>query len=153
MKTIKELAEELDVSKQTIRNIIAKLGLQSSLQKIGNRFVINAKQEDMIISEFEGSNANQNENQNAKEFTNQFANKFAFDFAILEDELDEKNEQLKEKDKQISELHKLLDQQQKLMLQNQNMLKETQLKLEDMEKNIEEEEIKENPKRWWKFWK
>ena len=32
-KTIKQIADEIGVSKQAVRNQIAKLGLQSSLQK------------------------------------------------------------------------------------------------------------------------
>jgi len=33
MKTIKQIADEIGVSKQAIRNQIEKLGLQTSLQK------------------------------------------------------------------------------------------------------------------------
>ena len=40
MKTIKQIADEIGVSKQSIRNEIAKQGLQSSLRKNGNQFAI-----------------------------------------------------------------------------------------------------------------
>lgn len=39
-KTIKEIAEELGVSKTAVRKQIANLGLQTSLRKIGNQFAI-----------------------------------------------------------------------------------------------------------------
>ena len=50
MKTIRELADELGVSKTAIRNEIAKQGLQSSLRKNGNQFVIDEKCESLIKS-------------------------------------------------------------------------------------------------------
>lgn len=40
MKTIKQIADEIGVSKQSIRNEIAKQDLQSSLRKNGNQFAI-----------------------------------------------------------------------------------------------------------------
>jgi len=48
MKTIKQIADEVGVSKQAIRNQIAKLGLQSSLRKNGNQFAIDEEQETAI---------------------------------------------------------------------------------------------------------
>ena len=38
--TIKQLADELGVSKPTIRNIVSKLGIQSKLRKVGNRYTL-----------------------------------------------------------------------------------------------------------------
>lgn len=52
MKTIKQIADEIGVSKQAVRNQIANLGLQSSLQKIANRLSIDEKQEALIIEAF-----------------------------------------------------------------------------------------------------
>ena len=52
MKTINQIAKELGVSKQTIRNAIAKLGLQRNLQKNGNTFAIDENQEMLIRQEF-----------------------------------------------------------------------------------------------------
>lgn len=51
-KTIKEIAEELGVSKTAVRKQIANLGLQTSLRKIGNQFAIEKKQETLIKSAF-----------------------------------------------------------------------------------------------------
>ena len=38
--TIKELAEELQVSKVTVSKTIERLGLKDRLQKEGNRFIV-----------------------------------------------------------------------------------------------------------------
>ena len=38
--TIKQLANELDVSKQTISNVIAQLGLQGKVRRVGNRYML-----------------------------------------------------------------------------------------------------------------
>ena len=40
MKTIKQIADEIGVSKTAVRKKIANLGLQSSLRKNGNQFAI-----------------------------------------------------------------------------------------------------------------
>lgn len=52
MKTIKQIADELGVSKQAVRNQIAKLSLQSSLRKNGNQFAIDEQQESAILQAF-----------------------------------------------------------------------------------------------------
>lgn len=51
-KTIKEIADELGVSKTAVRKKIANLGLQSGLRKNGNQFAIEKEQENMIKSAF-----------------------------------------------------------------------------------------------------
>ena len=42
--TIKQLADELSVSKSTIGRAIVQLGLQDKLCKIGNKYVLSEKQ-------------------------------------------------------------------------------------------------------------
>ena len=42
--TIKQLADELGVSKPTIRNIVSELGIQSKLRKVGNRYMLSDAQ-------------------------------------------------------------------------------------------------------------
>ena len=66
--TVKDLAEQVGVSKQAIIDKIKKLGLQNNLTRKGNRFVINETQANLILSVFQGkqqvqstrNNANQN---------------------------------------------------------------------------------------------
>ena len=50
MKTIKQLADELNVSKTTINKTIRKLKLQTKLQMVGNKFAISKVQESKIKS-------------------------------------------------------------------------------------------------------
>ena len=62
MKTIKQVADELGVSKEAIRKRIRQLDLQTELQKVGNRFALNDYcVEKVILSFSETKNANQND--------------------------------------------------------------------------------------------
>lgn len=69
MKTIKQIADELGVSKTAVRKKIENLGLQSSLRKNGNQFAIDKIQEKLIKQAFSGNetetkNANQSQTEN-----------------------------------------------------------------------------------------
>ena len=48
-KTIKEIADELGVSKTAVSKQIANLGLRSSLRKNGNQFAIENQQEKLAF--------------------------------------------------------------------------------------------------------
>ena len=52
-KTIKEIADELGVSKTAVSKQIANLGLRSSLRKNGNQFAIENQQEKLIKMAFQ----------------------------------------------------------------------------------------------------
>lgn len=52
-KTIKELADELGVSKSYVDKIIRILKLHTKLDKVGNKYVISKKQEKAIITRIE----------------------------------------------------------------------------------------------------
>ena len=64
MKTIKQIADELGVSKTAVRKKIENLGLQSSLRKNGNQFAIDEIQEKLIKQAFSG---NETETKNANQ--------------------------------------------------------------------------------------
>ena len=55
LKTIKELADELGVSKSYVDKIIRILKLHTKLDKVGNKYVISKKQEKSIITRIENS--------------------------------------------------------------------------------------------------
>ena len=62
-KSIRQIAEELGVSKTAVRKQIANLGLQSGLRKNGNQFAIDESQEAQIIRAFSGKSQTENGNQ------------------------------------------------------------------------------------------
>lgn len=70
-KTIKEIAEELGVSKTAVRKQIANLGLQTSLRKIGNQFAIEKKQETLIKSAFSQKQTQTKNANQVSDFANQ----------------------------------------------------------------------------------
>ncbi|TBX29815.1 DUF536 domain-containing protein [Enterococcus durans] len=138
-KTIKELADELGVSKQTIRNKIDKDFREKFVQTIkikgNNTLVINNAGYSLLKKTLQNDTA-----QTAKTLqsdTAQTAKTLQSDTAqtklicFLEEQLDKKEQQLSVKDKQlenkdtqISQMQNLLDQQQRLALQDKKLLEE-----------------------------
>ena len=119
-KTIKEIADELGVSKTAVRKKIANLGLQSGLRKNGNQFAIEKEQENMIKSAF--SKKQPSTESSTKPSTSlqlETVNDAVVDVLLnqsemLKNELKIKNKQIEELNKRLEENQKLLDQQQKL---------------------------------------
>lgn len=134
MKTIKQIADEMGVSKTAVRKKIENLGLRSSLQKNGNQFAIDKEQEKLIKSAFL-----ENEAETKTETSSQTETETVSTLVcVLQKELDRKNEQ-------IAKLQQLLDQEQQLRMVTEQKL----LLLE--EKTEEQEESHKKP--WWKLWK
>ncbi|MCM6932505.1 DUF536 domain-containing protein [Enterococcus italicus] len=138
-KTIKELADELGVSKQTIRNKIDKDFREKFVQTIkikgNNTLVINNAGYSLLKKTLQNDTAQtaktlQNDTaQTAKTLQNDTAQTKLICF--LEEQLDKKEQQLSVKDKQlenkdtqISQMQNLLDQQQRLALQDKKLLEE-----------------------------
>lgn len=133
-KTIKQIADELGVSKTSVRKKIDNLGLRSSLQSNGNQFSINEEQEELIKTAFKG-----NKSQTKSETKTQTESETVSSLiSILQEEL-------ARKDVQIENLQKLLDQEQQLHMHTKQQL---QL-LEQKEDIIEEPEP--TKKKWWQF--
>ena len=89
--SIKDLAEQVGVSKQAISDKIKKLGLQSDLAKKNNRFVLSENQANLIKSAFQSNNQAQSQSK----FVNQNSD-------LLYDIVKTLQLQLEEKDKQIA---------------------------------------------------
>ena len=126
-KTIKEIADELGVSKTAVSKQIANLGLRSSLRKNGNQFAIENQQEKLIKMAFQKkrqqeivtensvsdeqsqtksqtTNANQSQTANANQ--SQTANHEVCDLVgVLQTTVDTLQAQLAVKDEQIRELN------------------------------------------------
>ena len=125
LKTIKELADELGVSKQTIRNKIDKDFREKFVQTIkikgNNTLVINNAGYSLLKKTL------QNDTAQTKLI------------CFLEEQLDKKEQQLSVKDKQlenkdtqISQMQNLLDQQQRLALQDKKLLEEYKSEINEL---------------------
>ena len=114
-KTIKQIADEIGVSKTAVRKQIANLGLRSSLRKNGNQFAIDKHEESLILKAFsektQTKNANQTQTKNANQTQTktQTANHEVSDLVcVLQRTIDTLQGQLAIKDKQIEDLSEAL---------------------------------------------
>lgn len=140
MKTIKQIADELGVSKTAVRKKIENLGLQSSLRRNGNQFAIDKIQEKLIKQAFSG---NETETKNANQ--SQTENHEVSDLvSVLHTTISVLKAELEAKDRQIEKLQMLLDQEQQLHALTAQQIKELP---EQKEPDMTEE------KKWWQFWK
>lgn len=160
-KTIRELADELGVSKQRIQQIIAKLSPSKTPNKDGNRYVLNARD----VKNIKESMGFENDQSPTSESTNRLV-----DYDVYLDVINS----IKEKDEQIKSLldvqkqtQNLLDQQQRLALQDKKLLEEYKAEIKDLkalampsredEKDVspqsetEPAEAQTKPKKWWHF--
>jgi len=145
MKTIRQIADELGVSKQAVRNQIANLGLQSSLRKNGNQFAIDEQQEVLILQAF----GDKSQSENAKQSQSETQTTLHFALRLLESEIAFLKEQIKAKDKQISELTTTIKTQaESINADRKNELAET---LIDGQRKLIDSEV--TAKKWWEFWK
>ena len=114
-KTIKEIADELGVSKTAVSKQIANLGLRSSLRKNGNQFAIENQQEKLIKMAFRknkqreiaGENlVSDEQSQTTNANQSQTENHEVCDLvSVLQTTVDTPQEQLSVKDQQIRELN------------------------------------------------
>lgn len=117
MKTIRELSSELGISKTYLIKIIRQHGLQSDLEKDGNKFLVPKAVENEVKSVFKEKKQN-------TESSTEYANRLQSEVDYLRLELENKNEE-------IRTLHKLLDQQQQLTLKNNNQIEQLKIELEE----------------------
>lgn len=131
--TIKNLADELGVSKNTVRNQLVNSGFDLSQYKENGIIMLDKELIGVVRSIYRSK---------SDQFTGQLpVNNTGSDFP-LEKENEFLRDQLAEKDKHISELTEMIRDQQKLTLLQQQ--KNDQLLLENQElKN----------RKWWQFWK
>ncbi|HHX66559.1 MAG: hypothetical protein WAO56_01640 [Miniphocaeibacter sp.] len=130
-KTIKQLADELGVSKDKIKYQVRKLPSEYLSKKNGITYLSNDAIT-IIKNELEGKIPN-------KSIGNKTNLPINFTHQIIKD----KNTEIEFLKNQIERLNNLLDQQQKLNLISQNQLENKILELRE----------KEDSKKWWQFWK
>ena len=172
-KTIRELADELGVSKQRIQQIIAKLSPSKTPNKEGNRYVLNAQD----VKNIKALMGFENNKSSTSESTNRLV-----DYDVYLDVIDS----IKEKDEQIKSLlevqkqtQNLLDQQQRLALQDKNLLEEYKIEndslkalkmpsqetetkqldnqpkdeLKALKEQLETLQEQKNDRKWWNLWR
>lgn len=177
-KTIKELADEIGVSKTAIHKKVTPDMRKDFFSKVGNKFVISDEGQEVIKSAFTVSfsetenqkpktdnsktKETESENTQTEPITSETKSKTTITSEVSENNLSETaikiienyQKQLEQKDKQLSELHKLLDQQQQLTLQSNKHNEHLQLQLETLEEEQAEVNVdKAKQYKWWRFWK
>ena len=107
MKTIRQIAEEIGVSKTAVSKQIANLGLRSGLRKNGNQFAIDERQETLIKQAF--LEKSQTEIENQTQTKSQTENHEVSDLVcVLQATIDTLQGQLEVKDRQIEKLTEAL---------------------------------------------
>ena len=107
MKTIRQIADEIGVSKTAVSKQIANLGLRSGLRKNGNQFAIDEHQEALIKQAF--SEKSQTEIENQTQTKTQTENHEVSDLVcVLQATIDTLQGQLEVKDRQIEKLTEAL---------------------------------------------
>ena len=110
MKTIRQIADEIGVSKTAVNKQIANLGLRSGLRKNGNQFAIDEHQEALIKQAFSEKSQTEIENQSQTEIENQSQTKTQTEnhevgdlVCVLQATIDTLQGQLEVKDRQIEQ--------------------------------------------------
>jgi len=164
-KTIRELADELGVSKQRIQQIIAKLSPNKMPSKDGNKYILNDKD----IRNIKDLMGFKNDNSSTNKSTNRVVD---YDIYLnVIDSIKVKDEQIKSLLEVQKQTQNLLDQQQRLALQDKKLLEEYKEEIKDLkllsipEKDIEKKDpiqqentvennkevTQKQKKKWWHF--
>jgi hypothetical protein len=138
-KTIKELAEEIGVSKTAISKKVTEKQKKTWFAKIGNQFVINEEGQKAIKAMFEPVKNNQSQTQSQTGYRNN-ANQVG-DLEFYQKQLLAKDSQIDMLQKLLKDQQNLLDQQQRLTLQTNKQIE--QLQLEFSKSPAENSNIKE----------
>ena len=133
-KTIREIAEQIGVSKTAVRKKIDNLGLRSSLRRNGNQFAVDEKTANIIITSFDKGNLSKTETKNENQFANETETGLQIVSALMEQlsltkeqmellkkELAIKNEQINELNERLKDTQGLLDHSQKMLDQQQHL--------------------------------
>ena len=181
LKTIWELAEELDVSKQAIQYHIKSLTNKKRQTNDKGIVVLSVEEQRFIRSKVDKStnknkvNKQTNDKQTDKDTKRDINNYLLSELEEVKKNRDKqlavKDKQIENKDSQISQMQNLLDQQQRLALQDKKLLEEYKAEIKDLkslnmptkdsekndsiQKETSVENIKEAPRKknrkWWHF--
>ena len=166
LKTIKELADELGVSKQTIHYHIKSLSNIKRDKNNKGAVLLNEEEQKFIYSKVNAVKDDTVKDDTVKDNTVK-DNTVKGNTAHFLSEIQFLRTQLENKDTQILQMQNLLDQQQRLALQDKKLLEEYKseiqslkaLTTEDNKAHSEEHSedanigVKDKSKRWWRFGK
>lgn len=133
LRTIKELADEFNVSKQAVRKRLTEEFRANHVETVTSNgvktLVVTYTGYMLLKQHFTTSNATGNDK------VTDTSNPTTGDLSvvkILEQQLFVKDKQLENKDSQISQMQNLLDQQQRLALQDKQLLEEYKAEIKDL---------------------
>ena len=153
LKTIKELADELSVTKQNIQYHYQRLPKELQLKSSNGSNLINSKAEKIILGKVESSSKSNTKDQQIEKLTNLLdqQQRLALQDKKLLEEYKAENDNLKALKMPSQETEfKHLDNQYK---DEVNTLKE---KLENLQEQIKDQkriEEQEKPIKWWGLWR
>lgn len=136
LKTIRELADEFNVSKQAVRKRLTDEFREKYVETVysnGVKTLVVTVTGYMLLKQHfsggnntgkKGSNVDGNTGKDNVTSVSKQTTDDGYVFKILEQQLAVKDKQLENKDSQISQMQNLLDQQQRLALQDKKLLEE-----------------------------
>ena len=174
LKTIKEIADEIGVSKQAVWQKIKKessIDLRQFTSKKGNTVYVDVDGQKVIKSAFFNKTSTKKRQQ--KVFVDDNVNNSVDGNPEGNEEILFLRNLVSELQSEKKELHKLLDQQQRLALQDKKLLEEYKEEIKELKslmvpvrkddkdpmvqksKDIDntKEELHTKNKKWWKLWK
>ena len=161
MKTIRELANEIGVSKTAVRKKIENLGLSDLLQTNGNQFLVDSRQEAVIKSAFIKNESQTGNRKPVCEKTESL--QLVSDMvSVLKDQLEVKDQQIKELSERLAESNAALVAAQQTARDAQALHAGTIQQLitepEEEHDNVMKTEAEPDEhgstdrKPWWKLW-
>lgn len=155
MKTIKQIADELGVSKQKVYRFIVKNHITASSEVKQSKLYDEAA-ERLIKSHFNSitTSCERCGEPHQKSGDEMLLEQLIKELEVKNEQLREKDRQIREKDHQIAEMQAQLSENQKLIDQEQQlrMVTERKIQLIEQQQNQEEPDTSEE-KKWWQFWK
>lgn len=143
MKTTKQIADELEIDKQRVYRYIKKNHISEALQKNGVMYYDDVA-ETNIKRAFNDKSVSNEAHQ--KHINEAVIDTLLKQSEMLRKELEIKNKQIEKLNEMLADNYKLLNQEQQLHAMTKQELKLLEVKVE------EQEQTKEQPKKWWKFW-
>lgn len=160
MKTIKQIADELGVSKQKVYRFIVKNHITASSEVKQSKLYDEAA-ERLIKSHFNRitTSSERSVEPHQKSGNEMLLEQLIKELEVKNEQLSEKDRQISEKDRQLAEMQAQLSENQKLIDQEQQLRMVTERKFLLLEQQQGQND-EENPetvvgeeKKWWQFWK